>query len=109
MTEYQITLLISMKERIVQKVEKKELDAKAGAELLDMSRQGLLKLRKQYRRYGKKAITGLKRGPKKWHRPWNRTKEEMEERVKAYREAHSKAVQKDPLNRKFHNMKVPFD
>lgn len=76
-----------MKERIIQKVEKKELDAKAGAELLDMSRQGLLKLRKQYRRYGGKAITGLKRGPKKWHRPWNRTSEELEDRVKRYREA----------------------
>ena len=88
MTEYQIINLLSMKERIIQKVEKRKLPVKEGAELLGMSRQGLLKLRKQYRRYGEKAILGLKRGPLRWNRPWNRTSEELEERVKRYRMDH---------------------
>ena len=87
MTEYQIALLISMKERIIQKVEKERLPVADGAELLGMSRQGLLKLRKQYRRYGEKALSGLKRGPKRWHRPWNRTSEALEELVIEARKA----------------------
>lgn len=88
MTEYQIANLMAMKERIIKKVERGELPIKEGAEFLGISRQGLLKLRKSYRRYGEKAILGLKRGPKRWHRPWNRTDEKLEDRVKAYRVAH---------------------
>ncbi len=48
MTAYQFHNLLAMKERIIRKVEREELPVKEGAELLGMSRQGLLKLRKQY-------------------------------------------------------------
>ena len=86
MTEYQFKKLLNMKARIIQKVEEKEMKVFEGAELLEMTRQGFLKLRKQYRRYGEKALIGLKRGPKTWHRPWNRTPQELEEKVIRFRE-----------------------
>jgi len=81
MTEYQLNNLLKMKERIIEKVERKKLKVQDGASLLGISRQGFLKLRKQYRAHGEKALVGLKRGPKSWHRPWNRTDEELEEFV----------------------------
>ena len=65
MTEYQFKKLLNMKARIIQKVEEKEMKVFEGAELLEMTRQGFLKLRKQYRRYGEKALIGLKRGLKR--------------------------------------------
>ena len=79
MTEYQLTQLLQMKERIIQKVERRHIAVQAAADLLGITRQGLLKLRKQYRKHGEKALLGLKRGPKSWCRPWNRTPEELEE------------------------------
>jgi transposase InsO family protein len=78
MTEYQLTCLLQMKERVVQRVEAKKIAVAEAAAMLGVSRQGLLKLRKQYRLHGAKAILGMKRGPKRWHRPWNRTGEELE-------------------------------
>ena len=81
MTEYQLTQLLQMKERIIQKVERRHIAVQAAADLLGITRQGLLKLRKQYRKHGEKALLGLKRGPKSWCRPWNRTPEELEEEV----------------------------
>ena len=86
MTEYQLKNLLNMKERIIKKVEGKEIKVQDGADLLGMTRQGFLKLRRQYRRYGEKAVSGLKRGPKTWHRPWNRTSQELEEQVIRFRE-----------------------
>lgn len=74
-----------MKERIIEKVERKQLKTQDGADLLGITRQGLLKLRKQYLKHGIKALTGLKRGPKSWHRPWNRTDEEMEDFIIEFR------------------------
>ena len=85
MTEYQLTKLIQMKEKIIVKVESRKMKVREGAELLGMSRQGFLKLRKQYRKHNQKALLGLKRGPKSWHRPWNRTDEETEEFVANFR------------------------
>ena len=61
MTEYQLKNLLNMKERIIKKVEGKEIKVQDGADLLGMTRQGFLKLRRQYRRYGEKAVSGLKR------------------------------------------------
>lgn len=85
MTEYQLTQLVQMKERIVEKVEKKNIKVQEGADILGITRQGFLKLRKQYRKHGKKALVGLKRGPKSWNRPWNRTDEDLEEFVIKFR------------------------
>lgn len=85
MTEYQIVNFLAMKEKIIQKVENGKLPVKEGSELLGITRQGLLKLRKQYRKYGIRALVGLKRGPKIWHRPWNRTSEDLEEFVINFR------------------------
>lgn len=85
MTDYRLTKLIQMQEKIIIKVEAGKMQVQEGAELLGVTRQGLLKLRKQYRRHGQKALFGLKRGPKRWHRPWNRTEEATEEFVADFR------------------------
>lgn len=74
-----------MKARIIEKVEGKQLKVQDGADLLGLTRQGFLRLRKQYRAHGTSALTGLKCGPKSWHRPWNRTSEEIEEFVINFR------------------------
>lgn len=84
MTEYQLKQLLQMKEKIIQKVEKKHMKVKEGAEILGITRQGFLKLRKNYRKHGSKAVTGSKRGPKSWHRPYNRTPLEIEVKVIEY-------------------------
>lgn len=88
MTEYQINKFIEMKERIILQVENKEMKVQDGAKLIGISRQGFTKLRKKYRKHGEIAITGRKRGPKSWHRPWNRTSEQLEEFVKKYKCEH---------------------
>lgn len=85
MTEYQLNSLLKMKEKIIEKVESGKLKAQDGADLLGITRQGFLKLRKQYRKHGVKALSGLKRGPKSYNRPWNRTDEKLEEFVINFR------------------------
>jgi transposase InsO family protein len=86
MTEYQLNNLLKMKERIISKVEGKQMKVQEGATLLGVTRQGFLKLRKCYREHGERALLGLKRGPKSWHRPWNRTDKNLEEFVIKFRE-----------------------
>ena len=81
MTEYTIESLLDTRERIVNQIEEGKLMVKEGAGFLGMTRQGLWKLRKNYRQYGRKALVGLKRGPKPYNKPWNRTPKEIEERV----------------------------
>lgn len=85
MTEYQLNGLLKMKEKIIEKVESGKLKVREGADLLGITRQGFLKLRKQYLKHGVKALVGLKRGPKSYSRPWNRTDEKLEEFVINFR------------------------
>ena len=78
MTEYQINKLLKVKENIIKKVERKEIKVKTGADILGMTRQGLLKLRKKYHKCGAESLKGLKRGPKGYNRPHNRTPKEVD-------------------------------
>lgn len=88
MTDYTIKTLVDTKEKIIQKVERKQLSVNEASELLGMSRQGLWKLRNNYERYGRKALTGLKRGPKPGVKVWNKTPESIEERVEELFDEH---------------------
>jgi len=47
MTEYQLNNLLEMKERIIRKVERKQMKVQEGAALLGVTRQGFLKLSHQ--------------------------------------------------------------
>ncbi len=81
MTEYSKQKLIETKRKVIGEVEEGKLSVKAGASLLGITRQGLWKLRKQYRQYGNRVLGGRKRGPKQYHRVWNRTPEWVEEKI----------------------------
>lgn len=81
MTEYSKQKLIETKRKIIEEVEEGKLSVQAGANLLGITRQGLWKLRKQYKQHGKKALIGRKRGPKSWYRVHNRTPEWAEEKI----------------------------
>jgi transposase InsO family protein len=81
MTKSTTTALLKTKKEIIERVERGKLSVKTGSALLGMTRQGLWKLRKNYRRHGRQALTGRKRGPKSWFRSHNRTPEWIEEKV----------------------------
>ncbi len=81
MTEYTTTALLKTKKEIIQSVEEGKLGVKTASSLLGMTRQGLLKLRRNYRLYGNRALVGRKRGPKFCFRVHNRTPEWIEEEV----------------------------
>jgi transposase InsO family protein len=57
------------------------LSVDLGAKILGISRQGLWKLRKKVALYGLDNVTGRKRGPKTYHRVWNRTPVWFEEHI----------------------------
>jgi len=83
MSEHTINQLIETRLRIIKQVESGDLQVNKACQLLNLSRPGLWKIRKRVRRYGytKKALIGRKRGPKSYHRVWNRTPQEIEYRV----------------------------
>ena len=81
MTEYSKQKLINTKKRVIEEVEEGKLSVKTGANLLGITRQGLWKLRKQYKEYGDKALVGKKRGPRSWYQVHNRTPAWIEEKV----------------------------
>lgn len=81
MTKFTTTVLLKTKKEILLQVEEGKLGVKTAAGLLGMTRQGLWKLRKNFRGYRNLALIGRKRGPKSWFRVHNRTPEWIEERV----------------------------
>ncbi|MFH1289499.1 MAG: DDE-type integrase/transposase/recombinase [Patescibacteria group bacterium] len=81
MTKYTTVSLLKTKEEILNSVEEGKLSVKTAAGLLGMTRQGLWKLRKSFKKHGSKALIGRKRGPKFWYRVHNRTPEWVEEKV----------------------------
>lgn len=77
--------LLKTKKEILDRVEQGKLAVKTASSLLGITRQGLWKLRKNYRRYGLKALVGRKRGPQPGIAVHNKTPEWAEEVVeKAY-------------------------
>lgn len=81
MTDTTISSLVETKKTIINRVNEKQLTIKEACTLLKMSRVGLWKLRRSYRQYGLLGLTGRKRGPKSYHRVWNRTVIELELKV----------------------------
>jgi transposase InsO family protein len=81
MTDHSIENLVETRKRVLVQVNQGELSVGLGAQILGITRQGLWKLRKKVATYGVATIIGRKRGPKTYHRVWNRTPEWMEEKV----------------------------
>jgi transposase InsO family protein len=81
MTAYQQAHYVAMKRQIVKDFRNKLLSQKDAIRILQMSSVGFWKLCKNYDKYGDIALTGLKRGPKPWNRPSNRTSPETERLV----------------------------
>jgi len=81
MTDHSIENLVETRKRVLLEVNKGELSVSLGAQILGITRQGLWKLRKKVEAYGPSTVVGRKRGPKTYHRVWNRTPEWMEEKV----------------------------
>lgn len=84
MTKNNIQVLVETRKRVVLDVNQGRLSVGTGARILGISRQGLWKLRKKVEQHGMDAITGLKRGPKVYHRAYNRTPRWIEETVERF-------------------------
>src|SRR3990167_3242207 len=84
MTENTIQTLVSTRLRVVRDVNQGVLSVTTGAQILGITRQGLWKLRKSVERYGSSAVTGRKRGPKTYHRVYNRVPEWIEDTVERF-------------------------
>jgi len=65
--------LLKTKKEVLQQVNEGKLGVAAAASLLGITRQGLWKLRRNYRQHGSQALIGRRRGPKSWFRVHNRT------------------------------------
>ena len=81
MTDYTKISLLKTKEKIINEVEEGKLGVKTASNLLGITRQGLWKLRKNFKEHGNQALVGRKRGPKSCFRVHNRTPEWAEEEV----------------------------
>lgn len=81
MNKYTKAALLLTKKKVLLQVEEGKLGVKTAAGLLGITRQGLWKLRKNFKLHGNKALLGRKRGPKSWYRVHNRKPEWVEEKV----------------------------
>jgi len=81
MTDFTKSSLLKTKREVLKQVEEGKLSVKTASSLLGITRQGLWKLRKNYKQYGLIALVGRKRGPRSCFRPHNRTPEWVEEKV----------------------------
>ena len=81
MTNYTRVSLVKTKKEILRQVEEGKLGIKTASHLLGITRQGLWKLRKNFKEHGNQALLGRKRGPKSWFRVHNRTPEWTEEKI----------------------------
>lgn len=81
MSHRTISSLIETRKEVIRQVNQGELAVGTAASILGVTRQALWKMRRRVVIYGLEAVTGRKRGPKLYHRVWNRTPEWMEEKV----------------------------
>jgi len=81
MTNYTRLCLLKTKKKILNEVEEGKLSVNTASHILGITRQGLWKLRKSFKKHGNQALIGRKRGPKSWYRVHNRTPEWIEEKV----------------------------
>ena len=75
--------LVETRKRVLLQVNQGMLAVDTAASILGMSRQGVWKMRKRIALYGLESVVGRKRGPKTYHRVWNRTPEWFEEHVES--------------------------
>jgi transposase InsO family protein len=75
--------LLKTKKEIIEQVEKGKLAVQTAAHLLGITRQGLWKLRRNYRNHGLQALIGRKRGPQPGCLIHNRTPEWVEEKLES--------------------------
>ena len=78
MSHRTIVSLIETRKEVIREVNQGALAVGTAASLLGISRQGIWKMRKRIAAYGLDSTMGRKRGPKTYHRVWNRTPEWME-------------------------------
>ncbi len=83
MSESIIQNLVETRKRVVLQVNQGLLAVDTAASILGISRQAVWKIRKRVSLYGLSSITGRKRGPKAYHRVWNRTPQWLEDRIDA--------------------------
>ena len=81
MSDKTIKNLVETRKRVVMDVNQGSLSVSAAASILGISRQGLWKLRRKVNEYGIDAVCGRKRGPKTYHRAYNRKPKWIEETV----------------------------
>ena len=81
MTKYTSCSLLKTKKEIIKQVEGGKLSVTTASHLLGITRQGLWKLRKNFKKHGNIALIGRKRGPKSWYRVHNRTPKWVEKRI----------------------------
>lgn len=81
MTQYTTAALLKTKKEIIAQVEEGKLAINTAAGLLGITRQGLWKLRRTFRRHGLQALVGRKRGPQPGCLIHNRTPEWVEEKL----------------------------
>jgi len=93
MTLLQESSLKSTRESIFRQVSAGSLSVDDGAKLLGMTRQGFWYRRKQVEKHGIVACFPLKPGIKAYQRAWNRTPEELEDRVVEQRELTNEGAQ----------------
>lgn len=73
--------LVETRKRVLLQVNQRLLAVDTAASILGISRQGLWKMRRRISLYGLGSIVGRKRGPKAYHRVWNRTPAWFEDQV----------------------------
>jgi len=81
MTNLTTVSLLKTKKEIVVEVNQGKLGISTAASLLGITRQGLWKLRRNFKEFGNQALVGRKRGPKPYCRIHNRTPEWIEDKV----------------------------
>lgn len=93
MTLLQEASLKTTRESVFRQVSAGSMKVSDGAELLGLTRQGFWYRRCQVKEHGTSACFPLKPGTKSYKRAWNRTSEELEEKVLARREETGEGAQ----------------
>jgi len=93
MTLLQEFELKATRERIFEAVSVGAISVNDGAKVLGLTRQGFWYRRNQVKKIGTNACFPLKPGTKSYKRAWNRTSEEVEEKVLARREETGEGAQ----------------
>lgn len=83
MSHRTIQTLVETRKQVLLQVNQGELAVHTAASILGISRQAVWKMRKRVAAYGWEAAVGRKRGPKTYHRVWNRTPAWIEEKLEA--------------------------